>query len=893
MGPRTTFFHGFTRAEVLFPSGIETEGDTMNVKAYLTEHMSRLRAFGLTVRMHSAELISITMIALIGSFLAGAALQEQTEEGSQLQRLKAFGPEHVQLTGWTAEFFNCPAQSVDSQCRRVFRKDSDGALTVQSETLPLGSGRFATAAHFTEKPTHVRLSHDISTTENSLFKSVSPAEKPVIVLFGQPVCDKVNNCIPQNVIYPLNKISVGSKEWVQFDSQIEPSGRFGPREMAPIAVAHSQAHKLFTVSQKHRRGVFFELGLAVLAPLLAIVLTIWAGSPRIFMAVTTFLAAHALWLLVASDTLTGQKIFLKNFTTNSAFALVAFASGWVLTAAMNMVACVWSNKYLARHIQTTLSASVALLFLIATYFITPASTQAATALRLFEFVMGFSCAAVIGFSLLSIRNSQWSNKLAQFARSTYKPDQNVNWNAQIQGLLFCFIATSVSSLWAIIKIQSDQYVFNWSTLLFPVTLISVVLYARPQLTVSDLQNQKDNVAQQELLVKLLSQLGTFKNRNHAIALVVNFCNRELPRLGFDAPNFLEGSVAAHEREPSELHEVNVIRPVQSTSETFGWIVARAKRRTENTAIGERIIEALSSALAQHLDIIHHTSTIETEAVSAQKFIPRDLIRFFGLTNLSQIEPMHEFGFNGTVVCITLTPDLTKSSDPENLPERGILNELTAIFSKHSADANCYMAVQESLKWTVLFRDTTAEPLRWIESVQLALRTWNQHRTGLGMTAYECTFGVHFSPIKLHFAEQTGTLRHWIQFDNSGVAATLCEVASQYCATVLLSQNYVLMLSSGRGADYLPEGVRPVDRVWNRLRTSTVDVFEFFSGEPDSRRASKQQNVSLFSKGVKLYLAGQFEGAKSIMTRILDSDPYDKGAQRLMGALNQEDELRAA
>jgi len=162
-----------------------------------------------------------------------------------------------------------------------------------------------------------------------------------------------------------------------------------------------------------------------------------------------------------------------------------------------------------------------------------------------------------------------------------------------------------------------------------------------------------------------------------------------------------------------------------------------------------------------------------------------------------------------------------------------------------------------------------------------------------MTSYECTFGVHASPIKLNFSRQTGSLRHWLQFDNGSVATTLSEVANQYCASVLLSQTFVLLLSSGRGADYLPEGIRPVDRVWNRHKTTTVDVFEFFSGEPDSRRASKQQTATLFSQGVKLYLAGHFDGARSIMTRIIDSDPYDKGAQRLMGVLNQESGLRAA
>jgi hypothetical protein len=95
------------------------------------------------------------------------------------------------------------------------------------------------------------------------------------------------------------------------------------------------------------------------------------------------------------------------------------------------------------------------------------------------------------------------------------------------------------------------------------------------------------------------------------------------------------------------------------------------------------------------------------------------------------------------------------------------------------------------------------------------------------------------------------------------------------------------------ANTLPDGVRPLDRVWNRSKTATVDVFEFFGGDSDLRRAAKQRSADLFSQGIRLYLTGYFDGARSIMSQILESDPHDKAAQRLMGTLSQSEDLRAA
>ena len=864
----------------------------MKAKAYLMDFWSQIRSAWQSVRMQTSGFTSIAVVAVLASVIAGIALQIQTSPRSKLENLQSHGPAHLSLTDWTAEFYTCPKDSLEGQCKRVLQKMSNGTYAVASEQLPLGSGRYVANQQFTTRPTHVKLSHKISEQDAQNITKNWSREKPVLALSGQPVCES-EKCQNEDLVVPMNKLILGEKSWIQFDSQISPNGQFGPQSMPPVVVSPSKAHQIFAPKSNHQRGLFFEFGLAVLMPILAIAITIWAGKPRLYVAFSHFLTAKSLWTLTALDTLSQQPIIFSRLSLKGSFALSAFMTGWFFSSAMNFLSVAWCNKNLSRRMTTTLGSSVAIIALLTTYFSPAGSTAAVVTLRVFELSTSLTSAILLGFAYASFKKPSWNNPVANYFRNAWKPEEATRWNEQVKGLFFSFAIGATLGFWILIQARQNSYVFNWGAIALPVMLTFVLLHSRPQLTASDLQLQKNLVGQQEILVKLLSQLGTFKHRAQAISLVVNFCNRELPKLGFEPPQFLENQPEESSASEAKSFEVSIAIPVRGPHQTFGWIVAKARKRTENTAMGERIIDALSAALAQHLDTLIRSSLLESEANSAQKFVPRDLVRFFGITNLSQLDAGQEFSFNGTVVSVVLRAQNQRNRDNDALPERGIINELTALFNKGALDVGGYLATQEGLKWTLVFRDTTNSALRWIENTQVAMRSWNQHRQTLGMGMHECSFGAQISTLNLRFTENANMLRPWVQCDLLGVSATLAEVAQEYSAMVLLSQEYIAALGSGRGAGYLPESVRPLDRVWNKSKTNTIDVYEFFGGEPDIRRASKQKTVELFSQGVKLYLAGHFDGARSIMKQIVETDPNDKAAQRLLGNLATGEDLKAA
>lgn len=868
------------------------KGEDMKAKIFLLGFWGQICSAWQSVRMQTSGFTSIAAVAILASVIAGIALQLQTNPISKLENLERHGPAHLRLTDWTAEFYTCPKDSLEGQCKRVLQKMSNGTYSVASWQLPLASGSYIANQQFATRPTHVKFSHKISEQDKQTITKNWSREKPVLALSGQPVCES-EKCQNEDLVVPINKVTLGEKSWIQFDSQISPIGQFGPQSMPPVVVSPSKAHQIFALNSSHQRGLFFEFGLAVLMPILAIAITIWAGKPRLYVAFSHFLASKALWTLTALDTLAQQPIIFNKLSPQGSFALSAFMTGWFFSSTMNFLSVAWCNKNLSRQMTATLGSGVALFALLTTYFSPAGSTSAVVTLRAFELATTLTSALLLGFAYASFKKPSWNNPVANYFRNAWKPEEATRWHEQIKGMFVSFTIGAALGLWFLIQARQNSYIFNWGAIALPVLLTFVLLHSRPQLTPTDLQLQKDLVGQQEILVKLLSQLGTFKHRAQAISLVVNFCNRELPRLGFEPPQFLETQPQEPSSSEAESFGVFIASPVRGPHQTFGWIVAKARKRTENTAMGERIIEALSSSLAQHLDTLIRSSLLESDAHSAQKFVPRDLVRFFGITNLSQLDAGQEFSSHGTIVSVVLRAQNQRNRDNDALPERGIINELTAQFNKGALDVGGYLATQEGLKWTLIFRDTTTSALRWIENSQVAMRSWNQHRQTLGMRMHECSFGAQISTINLRFTENANMLRPWVQCDLLGVSATLAEVAEEYSATVLLGQEYIAALGSGRGAGYLPESIRPLDRVWNKSKTTTIDVYEFFGGEPDIRRASKQKNVELFSQGVKLYLAGHFEGARSVMKQIVETDPNDKSAQRLLANLATGEDLRAA
>jgi hypothetical protein len=851
---------------------------TLNVQLKNAWHWIRTQAPGLS---------AIAAIAAIICLYSGFAIQRQANPNASLASLSSTEAAHMQLNDWVAEYFSC----ANNQCKRVLKRMPDGKYEVATEKLPLGRGRYVDDKAFSTRPTHVRLTHRLTESENKIYTKNWPKEKPVVALVGQPVCEQ-SNCKNEDLTIQLSKLASGERPLIQFDSHVGADGHFGPQVYPPIVVSQGQSQAIFALKNQGRRGLFFEFALGLLAPVFVIGLTFWVGMPMLFAAVVQLLVARAAWTLAAADTFINQPTFFTTFKIKDTYALSAFLTGWMAAAMANLICCAWMGRKIEQNKFNFIWAVVAIVAMIGTWIFPAATLSSAVFLRATDAIFLVAAAVTMGLAAATFHFPDWQNNISHTLRMFAQNEQTSRWKNQLWALSATFAVAGIASVWVAWNTSRQNFAFNWGALILPVSLSFILMYSKPQLTSADLQLQKDLVTQQELLVKLLSQLGSFRHRAQAISLVVNFCNRELPKLGFETPSFSETQPAPSDESTSAEFQVKIEAAIKGPHQCFGWLVARARRRSEQTAMGERIVEALTTALAQHLDTNMRNGLLESEANAAQKFVPRDLMKLFGVSNHSSLEAQQEVTLSGTVVSIVIRQN-SKAREGENLPDRTIIKELTELFAKGVSELNGYLVSQEGLRWSIVFRDQSNAALGWIENVQNALRSWNQHRQTRGLPTHDCGFGVHASPITLSLTENAGQVRSWIAFDLHGIAGTLADVASDYSASTLLSQEYINGLGKTSPNAGLPDGVRPVDRVWNRAKTETVDVFEFFGGDLDIRRAAKQRSVELFSQGVRLYLTGYFDGAKSIMRQILDADPNDRAAQRLLSNLSQNDELRAA
>jgi hypothetical protein len=861
----------------------------MNANSMIASLRQHLASAWQLMRSQTAGPLFLFIFAIGVCLYSGWTMQRQARPQNTTDSLSSSGLRTLQMTNWVAEYFSCGG--ADGQCKRVLRRMENGKYEVANETLPVGRGRYVVNDAFSTRPTHVRLSHKLTEAEERAISENWQGEKLAFALAGQPVCEK-NKCRIENLTLPFNKISASGKSWVQFDSQIGEDGGFGPQSLPPLLVAQSMAPRIFETSSNFQRGLFFEVALAVFAPLFLLALTLWVGMPLLYSTLSQYLIARAAWAVVAADTFLGQAIFMPTLNIRNSYALAAFFSGWMFASLANFLCAALMERRIEQKRFNTLWTMTSVVVLFTSFLFPAGSNSAAVFLRTVDAFMLFACAVTAGTICAAHALPDWNSKLASALRDFSVSPLPARWKEQLTGIAVSLAAGAVFGFWVVWQLNTNQYAFNWGVVVMPVVLASVLMFARPQLTENHLQAQKDLVVQQELLVKLLSQLPTFRHRAQAISLVMNFCNRELPKLGFEAPSFTEHRPAESNGTPSDSANVVIEIEIKGPHQSFGWLRTVAEKHTEKTAMGMRMLEALTTALAQHLDTLRRTSILESEASSAQKFIPRELMKLFSVGTIAGISAQREFSFSGTAVSVLLKPS-ARVRDGAEPADAALIQEITELFTKGVADHNGYVVSQEGMRWSLVFNATNQSNLNWIENTQTALRSWNIHRQNLGMPTYDCFFGVHAVQPVLRFSERSDELRAWFSFDMQGIASTLAEVASEYSVSTLLSQDYVNELTKFSPQNTLPPSVRPLDRVWNRSKTATVDVFEFFGGDPDMRRAAKQRSTELFSQGIRLYLTGYFEGARSIMSQILESDPHDKAAQRLLGTLSQSEDLRAA
>ncbi|MEY4066770.1 MAG: hypothetical protein RIR26_2978, partial [Pseudomonadota bacterium] len=800
---------------------------------------------------------------------------------------------HLKVTDWLSEYYRCPKDAIDKSCTRVLNKRQPAGYEVNIETFPLALSNHALPQNFSSAPTHVRLSHRLSPQEIKFLDQLASKDAPALALAGHLNCIE-QTCRPENSGWPLKKVSFGGKNWLQFENKISPEGVFGPQSLPPVIVGQSQLNRVFALQPAPHQGRLLELGLSLLAPLFAFAFAIWAGNPPLLISLSQLLTARAFWHLSTTDALSKESLFFTEISLQASLAVSTFIYGWLTYTMLDFLSRLWRTRQPSTFHAITASALItALTFL--TSFSFPAGTNAAVQMIRSQEALLLLCAGLflgsLGLSLHPKTKSwRWTAWLHRQATVTENQGETSRFWWSLSGV---FLLSAIFAAGPLLANDSHNN-FNWSTLFFPALSLCTVMSFQPRYTWADIQIEKDALQQQENLVKFISQIGNTRHRSQAISLVMNFCNRELPKLGFESPTFSEQQPTVPETAVPSASEVSISMPVEVNQNCFGWISTCAKKSTGFTAVGEKMLEALTTSLGHQLESLNRCQTLEQQVALGQKFIPSNLIKVFSVEEPHKIDSSREFVFKGIHICIAVRQTNSELRRvPSDTASSAESLQLTEFIIRTAEQCGGILIRHETARWTVVFNDSVHNAFQWIKDTQMALKQWStQHNLGEG-AAREFNFGAHVAPVTLRFLEVSGALQPWIQGDTEGSAAALAHAANQYAARIVCSHELMCTLKTAQGNQDLPAGLRPLDRVWNNKKTATLDVFEYFGADTEGTRLRKQNNVALFSEGIMHYLDGHFDDAREKMKQIVAADPSDTEAQRLLNALSGGEELRAA
>lgn len=850
----------------------------------------KLRHAWNTFSSHTRGFTGTVLFAIALAFIAALAVRQPV---NLEKRLDVSGVGHLKITDWIAEYYRCPNKNIDKSCTRILQKSETGSYQVKIESLPAALASRPFAQNFSSAPTHVRLTHRLSSQEVNLLETLAVNDSPSLALAGQLTCI-AQACSSEDTATALKKLNFGGHFWIQFESKISPEGLFGPQSLPPLVVGQSQLQRIFALQPKPQNGTFMELGFSIFAPVFLFIVSVWAGNPPLLVSLSHLLTARAFWHFSTVDSLAKESLIFTSTPLQVGFAFSAIVFGWLVYTTVEFLWLLSRSRKPSLLRTVTFSSSVAALGFVMTFFLSSGTHGAVQMIKVQELTLLVGSALFLAFIVFAEKKNSDTSRWLKWLREKASP-QNLSPNIipQLATMSAIFQACAMFSA-ANLIIGEDGNTFNWTHLLFPALSLSSVLYFQPRYTAADIQKEKEAYQQQENLTKFISQLGNTKHRSQALSLVMNFCNRELPKLGFESPTFSENLPQNTETHQNKDHEVCISLPLQVNQQCFGWISARAVKRTPATLSGEKMLESLTTSLGYQLESLHRAANLEQQLNLGQKFVPSQLLKMFSLENFEALDTTQEYRFQGIHICIALRQ---AGADIKRLTAAPLtsttMGQLTELINTHADMAGGLLIHQEGACWTVVFNDTGRIALQWVATAQHALQDWSKRLSQNDAASLEFNFGVHAAPVTLRLLGKSTTLRPWIQGDFEGNAAALAYAANQYSASVVVSHDMVASLRKAEGTSDLPTDLRLLDRVWNNKKTATLDVFEFFGGDAEISRGLKQRTLELFSEGVHHYLDGHFEEARHIMQRVQSAHPADREAERLVNILSEGVQLRAA
>ena len=252
-----------------------------------------------------------------------------------------------------------------------------------------------------------------------------------------------------------------------------------------------------------------------------------------------------------------------------------------------------------------------------------------------------------------------------------------------------------------------------------------------------------------------------------------------------------------------------------------------------------------------------------------RFVPTEFLASLGQKNILDVELGDQVSREMTILFVDIRAFTNLS---ENLtPEENFkfINSYLSRFSPMITDNGGFVDKYIGDAIMALFPDKPENALAAAREMIEHVKVYNGHRANCGYKPIDIGIGIHTGNMILGIIGDEKRMQGTVISDAVNLASRIQDVTKLYKANIVISQETFVKLENP--VDY---SFRFLGRVKVKGKDKAVALFEIFDSDDEERRKIKNDTKVNFEEAIMKFSRRNFDDAKKLLQKVLDSDPED-------------------
>jgi two-component system sensor histidine kinase ChiS len=252
-----------------------------------------------------------------------------------------------------------------------------------------------------------------------------------------------------------------------------------------------------------------------------------------------------------------------------------------------------------------------------------------------------------------------------------------------------------------------------------------------------------------------------------------------------------------------------------------------------------------------------------------RFVPTEFLASLGQQNILDVELGDQVSREMTILFVDIRAftNLSENMTPEE--NFKFINSYLSRFSPMITNNGGFVDKYIGDAIMALFPDKPEDALAAAREMIEHVNVYNGHRANCNYKPINIGIGIHTGNMILGIIGDEKRMQGTVISDAVNLAARIQDVTKLYKANIVISQETFVKLENP--VDY---NFRFLGRVKVKGKDKAVALFEIFDSDIEERRKIKNDTKTHFEEGIMKFSRRDFDEAKTLLQKVLDSDPED-------------------